>query len=88
MTIISNTTKKPLSVPLPGGKRLFLGPGKSGQIASTAAAHGPLKALIDAGDLAVVTEKGRATHPTLHDKLGHGAAGHGSGGSARRSGDR
>ena len=25
---IKNTTKKPLNVPLPGGKRLFLGPGK------------------------------------------------------------
>ena len=28
---ITCETKKPLSIPLAGGKRLFLGPGKSGQ---------------------------------------------------------
>jgi hypothetical protein len=88
MTIISNTTKKPLSVPLPGGKRLFLGPGKSGQIVSTAVDHPPVKALIDGGSLAVVSEHHRGSHPTANDKLGHATAAHGAGGSARRSGDR
>ncbi len=29
---ITNNTNKPLSIPLPGGKKLFLGPRKTGQI--------------------------------------------------------
>ncbi len=58
MTTITNKTPKPLSVPLPGGKKLFLGPGKSGQIAAKAAAHPPLKALVDAGELELVSARG------------------------------
>jgi len=48
---IKNKTKKPLSVPLPQGKRLFLGPGKSGQITPKAVDHPPLKAMLESGDL-------------------------------------
>ncbi len=51
---IKNTTKRPIKVPLPGGKRLFLGLGGTGQIAPKAAEHPPVKALIDSGDLEVV----------------------------------
>ncbi len=58
MKTIKNTTKKPLSVPLPRGKRLFLGPGKSGQIAPKAADHPPLVALLESGDLELVSEGG------------------------------
>ena len=29
---ITNKCKRPISISLPGGKKLFLGPGKSGQI--------------------------------------------------------
>lgn len=87
-TTISNTTTKPLNVPLPGGKRLFLGPGKSGQIVSAAVEFAPLKRLIDAGTVAVVNEHVKGSHPTINDKLGHASAAHGSGGGARRSGDR
>ena len=70
MTIISNKTQKPLSVPLPGGKRLFLGPGKTGQIVSTAVEHAPLKALIDSGAIAIVSENLRGSHPMITDKIG------------------
>jgi hypothetical protein len=48
---IQNKSKRPLSVPLPGGKRLHLGPGKTGQITPRAAEHGPLKKLIEDGAL-------------------------------------
>jgi hypothetical protein len=37
MKTVANKTQKPLSVPLPRGKVLHLGPGKTGQISSEAA---------------------------------------------------
>ena len=51
---ISNKTQRPLRIPLPGGKKLHLGPGKTGQITAKAAEHAPLKALIDAGEIEIV----------------------------------
>ena len=36
---ITNKSRKPLSVPLPGGKKLFLGPGKTGQVSPKALDH-------------------------------------------------
>ena len=46
---IVNKTQKPVAVPLPGGKKLRLGPGKTGQITPKAAEHAPLKKLIEEG---------------------------------------
>ena len=85
---IKNTTKRPIKVPLPGGKRLFLGLGGTGQIAPKAAEHPPVKALIDSGDLEVVGG-GRSKG----DGGGGGgissSQGDGSGsGNIRRTGDR
>ncbi len=51
---IINKTKGALRVPLPGGKRLFLGPGRTGQISPKAADHPPLKKLIEDGDVEIV----------------------------------
>jgi len=51
---VSNKTRRPLTVPLPGGKKLRLGPGKTGQISPKAAQHPPLKKLVDAGELEIV----------------------------------
>jgi hypothetical protein len=48
---ITNKTRRPISVPLPEGKKLFLGPGKTGQVTPKSAAYPPLRALVDAGDL-------------------------------------
>jgi len=48
---IINKTQKPLSVPLPGGKKLFLGPNKTGQVNSKALEHPPLVKLLEAGDI-------------------------------------
>lgn len=48
---ITNKTKKPLSIPLPGGKKLHLGPGKTGQVSPKAVDHPALKKLIDAGEV-------------------------------------
>ncbi len=60
MPTIKNTTKKPLSVPLPGGKRLFLGPGKEGQVRPKADEHPAVAALIEAGELEIVPGAGKA----------------------------
>jgi hypothetical protein len=51
MKTIVNKSGMPLRVPLPGGKILHLGPGKSGQIADGAAEHAALRKLIDAGTI-------------------------------------
>lgn len=89
MKTIRNKTQKPLAVPLPRGKRLFLGPGKTGQIASNADEHPPLKTLLDAGEIEIV---GEGHGPDAEGGSGkHGptsAPGHTSGGVIRRSGDR
>ena len=56
MKTVANKTQKPLSVPLPRGKVLHLGPGKTGQISSEAAEHPRLKKLVDAGEIEVFDE--------------------------------
>lgn len=53
---ITNQTKKPLSIPLAGGKKLFLGPGKSGQINWKAAERPAVKKLIESGEVKVSQE--------------------------------
>ena len=88
MTTISNKTQRPLSVPLPGGKTLHLGPGKSGEIAAKASEHPPLKKLIDAGEIEVLGEGSRSTGGNTGGKKGRAAMGHSSGIGGRRSGDR
>ena len=56
MKTISNKTRRPLSVPLPRNKTLHLGPGKTGQIASEAADHPPLKKMVEAGEIEILGE--------------------------------
>lgn len=88
MTTISNKTRRPLSVPLPRGKTLHLGPGKSGEIASTASAHPQLKKLVDAGEIEILDEGSRPTDEIRGGKKGRTSMGHSSGIGSRRSGDR
>lgn len=89
MKTISNKTQKPLSVPLPRGKTLHLGPGKSGQIASGADEHPALKRLIEAGEIEITWEGSGSP-----DVSGQGGAGRTStpgfpaSRGGRRSGDR
>ena len=60
MPVIKNIAKKPLSVRLPGGKRLFLGPGKEGKIGARADEHPPIVALVEAGELEIVSDAGNS----------------------------
>ncbi len=85
---ITNKTRVPLSVPLPGGKRLFLAPGKTGQVSHKALEHPPLVKLIEAGDI----ETAGGGPKRKDGGAGNVGASHGSrhGGSTakRQSGDR
>ena len=53
---IINKTKRPLRIPLPGGKKLHLGPGNTGQISPKAAQHPPLKKMADEGEVEIVDD--------------------------------
>jgi hypothetical protein len=86
---ISNKTRRPLSVPLPRNKTLHLGPGKTGQIASEAADHPPLRKMVEAGEIEILGEGHvggvaggkQQIDPAL-------SQGHVRGPSGHRSGDR
>lgn len=89
MPAVSNKTRKPLSVPLPGGKTLHLGPGKTGQISAKAAADARLKQRVDAGEIEIVDDERRPGAGTGGDRRGRTSFfGHSSAGGIRRSGDR
>jgi len=86
---ITNETSKPISVPLPGGKKLFLAPKKSGQINPKALSHPGLAKLVEAGDLSTdeSTSK-RAKGEVSVSAPSSGGAPKGSTGAMRQSGDR
>jgi hypothetical protein len=90
MPTISNKTTKPLSVPLPGGKTLHLGPKASGEVSPRAAEHAPLKKLIDAGEVEVVAGgagTGRASGGGRKGRTFE-QGGHALGRGSHRRGDR
>ena len=87
---IRNTTPRPLVVPLPGGKKLFLGPGKTGQVSAKAEDHPPLQKLVENGELEILAGGRSAPAPP-----GGGAPGtnpakgrQGGSGGIRHVGDR
>lgn len=85
---ITNKTKKPFSVPLPAGKKLFLGPGKTGQVTPKALEHPPVAKLIADGDLEADDTDVKASKTTTGSSGGPGGARHGTSGAMRQSGDR
>jgi hypothetical protein len=89
MPVVSNKTQRPLSVPLPNGKTLHLGPGKTGQISVKAVDDPRFKKLVDAGEIEVGSEDPRPSLGPSSGKRGRTfMPGHTSGGGGRRSGDR
>lgn len=89
MKTVSNKTQMPVSVPLPRGKTLHLGPGKTGQIASNACDHPPLRKLVDAGQIEILDEHPASSEAARGGKAGRTwMLGHASGSASRRSGDR
>jgi len=88
MPSILNKTKRPLAVPLPGGKKLRLGPLQTGQVAAKALEHPPLRELIEAGDVELTDDgqrRGEATSNSKRPASGRGVPGIGG---IRYTGDR
>lgn len=85
---IRNLTRRPLRIPLPGGRNLHLGPGQVGRIAPKALDHPPLQALVEAGEIEAIAA------PRSQPKGGTGRTGlrrpEGGprGGGIRHTGDR
>lgn len=89
MMTITNKTQRPVSVPLPRGKTLHLGPGKNGHISSKDVEYPQLKKMIDAGEIEVLGEGQEAVDGASGGKQRRGSMhGFGAGGGGRRSGDR
>ncbi len=85
---IKNKTKRALSIALPGGKKLRLGPMTTGQIAPKAAEHPPVKKLIEAGELEIVGG-GRTKGSTSGSSGSVSSSQSGTGGGGvRHTGDR
>ena len=61
MKTVQNKTRRPLRVPLPRGKSLHLGPGKTGQVSAEATEHPALRKLVDSGELEVLGDGTPAT---------------------------
>ena len=87
MATIRNKTRKPLKVPLPGGKFLRLAPAKDGEVNAKAVDHPPLVKMIEAGDIEVVRQgksgsgKGGSSHGLS------GVTGHDPDKTIRKTGD-
>lgn len=88
MPTLRNKTHRPLSIPLPGGKTLHLGPGNTADVAANAVDGARLKKLIEAGEIEVVDASARAAAGPGSSKPGRpGLLGH-TAGVSRRGGDR
>ncbi len=86
---ITNKSRKPISVPLPGGKKLFLGPGKTGQVTAKALEYPPLAKLIETGKLATADGVVKRVEGGSDSKVGpSGGPRPGGTGARRQSGDR
>lgn len=85
---ITNKTKKPLSVPLPAGKKLFLSPGKSGQITQKAAERPAVVKLVEAGDVEISEEGAKRQGGARSSGAASSASRDGRSGAMRQSGDK
>ena len=89
MPAVTNKTGKPLSIPLPRGKKLHLGPRKSGQISSHDIEHPALKKLVEAGAIEIVEDGAGATGGDGAGNVGRAVTPeYTAGRGGRRSGDR
>lgn len=86
-TTVKNKTRRPLSVPLGRGKKLYLGPGKSGEIAAHDAEQPGVKSLIESGSIEIVVGRGRSNAGGGETK-GRASGGHTAIGGPHRGGDR
>ena len=88
MPSIHNKTKRPVAVPLPGGKKLRLGPLQTGQVTPKALEHPPLKKLIETGDIEVTGDERRRGEGTSGSKRPTSGRDNRGAGGIRHTGDR
>lgn len=89
MVKVENKTKKPVRVPLPGGKKLHLGPTATAEINAKAVSHPPLQKLVEAGEIEIIDGPGGRGKGSGSGNTGiSGSTGHKSGGGLRHTGDR
>ena len=89
MKIVTNKSSKPLSIPLPRGKTLHLGPARTAEISANALEFPQVKKLVEAGEIEIADETPRPRGGIGGGRAGRTSAhGHASGGGSRRSGDR
>jgi len=88
MKTITNKTRKPIKVRLPGGKTLFLGATRQAKLRDEALEHPPVKKLIDAGDIEVSDATGQKHGAGGSGSVSGGGGGHGGGPSNAQTGDR
>jgi len=88
MKTVTNKTQKPLTIPLPRGKTLHLGFGKTAAITANASEHPQLKKLVDAGQIEIHDEGSPSAEGAGGGKAGRAwTPGHGSR-AGHRGGDR
>jgi len=85
---ITNKSRRPLNLPLPGGKKLFLAPGKTGQVSPQALDHPMLVKLLEAGDIVTNTHAPKSRDGGSGHVGPHPGSRQGSATGTHRSGDR
>ena len=88
MATITNKTREPLAVPLPGGKKLRLGPLKSGEISPKAIDHPPVQKLIEAGKVEIFDSEQKPRNTGDAGKEFRSSSGGKGRGGIRQTGDR
>jgi len=88
MKTVTNKTKKPLRISLPGGRTLFLGVTQRAPLRDDALNHPAVKKLIEAGDIEVF-DGGAVQHGSAGGGFSKGAnPGHNSHNGKATNGDR
>ncbi len=88
MGTITNKTRRPLSVPLPDGKKLRLGALASAEISAKTVTYPAVLKLVEAGTVEILarTNKNPAGRPA--GRAAGAASGRGGGRGIRKTGDR
>jgi len=84
---VTNKTRRPLRVPLPGGRTLHLGPGKAGRISSKDAEYGAIQKLIAEAAIEI-GDAGEDAQTATSPRSGSASGRHARDSVSRRSGDR
>ena len=89
MKSITNKTRNPIKISLPGGKFLHLGPSKTGQIADRASERPSVQRLVKAGEVEILADGARPQSSASPASAGHAAThGHTPTKVVRPMGDR